>query len=142
MVKYWAHHRKCLSRPGSSFIPAVGWAVMVVYFLRQPTPAIGSFFKVNKKYLDFPRDARDVRIRRVSWSSLAKNGSNNSSAAYLVSQFFAFYASFEYITTAVQLDEQHVVVRSEFETRTHRTCAMLVTNPIDSQNDEAKNIAR
>lgn len=141
MVKNWAYHRN-LSRPRSSFVPAVGWAVMVVYFLRQPTPAIGSFFKVNQKCLDSPRHARDVRIRRVAWTSSAKHGSNNSSAAYLVTQFFAFYAAFDFITTAIQLDQQRVVLRSEFKTRAHRTCAMLVTNPIDSQNGEATNITR
>jgi predicted nucleotidyltransferase len=126
LVKHWSYSR-CISKTFENYICSVGWTTMAIYFLRQQTPPIGSFFEV--RHADSPHDCRDVAFQRISWKSSLRSGTNNATTAELVTKFFEFYSNFDFKRVAIELRQQRTVLRSEMGPR-YQVSAVVIDNPI------------
>jgi hypothetical protein len=124
-VKYWSQRRD-IADTTRGYLNSIGWTNLALWFLQQLSPPVCSFFIAQN--VSSRHDARDVIIRRVPWRANQKTGVNSSTTAELIGQFFQFYTTFDFKTSAVSLRYQEPVLRAEIDRM--RSQPLFVENPL------------
>lgn len=125
-VKYWAR-RRMVSGVFEGYINAMGWCIMVIFFLQHVCSApIAGLFRVRGS----KKKRGDMRtIVRVPWKGNVARGKSQESIGQLLIQFFGFYGeSFDYQRYAITIN-CHSMIEAE-ALRQDGNAAIYIEQPL------------
>lgn len=123
-VKYWARCRRISGAP-EGYINAIGWTIMVIFFLQHVcTPSIAGLFRIKGK-----KDKK-CRIVEVPWKYERKRGKCLDTTGSLFTRFFQYFGKeFEFDKTAISLNCQNVAEAREL--RKDVNSAIFIEQPLE-----------